>query len=79
MTRHFDGQGTELAADKNYLYTAELFVVAPTVLPQTSTPATPSLATVTVKLAYNPRHLPSPFTVRGVAYETYTALIADNQ
>jgi uncharacterized protein (TIGR02598 family) len=79
MTRYFDDAGTELAADKQHVYTAELTVVAPTLLPKTTTPASPSLATVTVKLAYNPRRLVAPFRIPGFPFETYTALIADNQ
>jgi len=79
-TRYFDDQGNELTADKDYLYTAELSVLAPTALPNTSTPATQSLATVTVKLANNPAHNPSPFASGGkVPYATYIAMIAKNQ
>jgi len=78
--RYFDDQGNELTADKDYIYTAEVSVLAPTVLPNTSTPATDSLATVTVKLANNPAHKPTPFAPGSkVSYATYTALIAKNQ
>lgn len=78
--RYFDDQGHEVAADKDYLYTAEISVVAPTTLPSTSTPPTSSLATVTIKLANNPGHNPAPFaSTSKVRYATYTALIAKNQ
>lgn len=78
--RYFDDQGNELTADKDYIYTAEIAVVAPTRLPNTSTAPTTSLATVTIKLANNPGHLPSPFaTTSKVRFTTHTALIAKNQ
>jgi len=78
--RYFDDQGNEMTADKNYIYTAEITVVAPTTLPNTSTPATNSLATVTIKLANNPGRNPTPFaSTSPVRFTTHTALIAKNQ
>lgn len=78
--RYFDEQGNEVSASKDYLYTAEISVTAPTTLPNTSTPPTGSLALVTIKLANNPGHNPSPFaSTSKVPYATYTALIAKNQ
>ncbi len=85
LTRYFDDQGNEIKAEeiqagKDYLYVAELSVAAPTFLPNTSTPASESLATATVKLANNPGHKLSPFEPgSGVAYAIYTAVIAKNQ
>lgn len=78
--RYFDEQGNEVISSKDYIYAAEISVIAPTTLPNTSTPATDSLATVTIKLASNPAHLPSPFaSTSKVPYTTHTALIARNQ
>lgn len=78
-TRYFDDQGNEVTADNDYLYIAELSVVAPTTLPPATNPASPSLATVTVRLANNPAHKPSPFDpASGVPVATYTAMIARN-
>ena len=78
--RYFDDQGNEMTASGNYLYYAELSVLAPTALPGASTPATQSLATVTIRLANNPGHKASPFDPGSkVSYATYTALIAKNQ
>lgn len=78
--RYFDEQGNEVTADKEYLYTAEISVTAPTTLPNTSTPPTGSLATVTIKLANNPGRNPSPFaSTSKVPFTTYTAMIAKNQ
>lgn len=78
--RYFDDQANEITVDKAYIYTVEVTVVAPTTLPNTSTPATNSLATVTIKLAYNPGHHPTPFaSTSPVRFTTHTALIAKNQ
>ena len=78
--RYFDEQGNEVTSDKDYLYTAEISVTAPTTLPNASTPPTASLATVTIKLANNPGHNPSPFaSTSKVPSTTYTTLIAKNQ
>lgn len=78
--RYFDEQGNEVTSDKDYLYTAEISVNALTELPNASVPPTGSLTTVTIKLANNPSHKPSPFgPASRVPYTTYTALIAKNQ
>lgn len=78
--RYFDDQGNELPGIENSIYTAEITVIAPTTLPNTSTPPTASLATVVVKLANNPGHNVSPFAPTSkVSYGTYSALIAKNQ
>ncbi len=78
--RYFDDQGNEVQAIKDSIYTAQVTVIAPTTLPNTSTPATQSLATVTVKLAHNPGQKPDPFaSASKTAFNTYTALIAKNQ
>ncbi len=80
MLRYFDDQGNEVKDDKDYLYSAEVSVVAPTELPNSITPATPSLATVTIKLANNPSHRVGPFASgSGVPFDTFTAMIAKNQ
>jgi uncharacterized protein (TIGR02598 family) len=78
--RYFDDQGNEVASDKDYLYAAEISVLAPTELPNASVPPSDSLATVTIKLANNPGHLSSPFaSASRIAFTVYTALIAKNQ
>lgn len=82
--RYFDDQGNEVSDIGSSIYTVEVSVVGSTTLPNTSTPATDSLATVTLKIADNPGHNGSPFDSTGtgtrtVAYSTYTALIAKNQ
>lgn len=78
--RYFDEQGNEVASDKDYIYTAEISVNSQTELPNASVPPTGSLTTVTIKLANNPGHKPSPFAPGNrVPYTTYTALIAKNQ
>lgn len=78
--RYFDDQGNEVTSIQDSIYTAEITVLAPTTLPNTSTPATQSLATVTVKLAHNPARNPSPFAAASkIRFSTHTALIAKNQ
>jgi uncharacterized protein (TIGR02598 family) len=78
--RYFDDQGNEVSGGDSYIYVAEVSVVAPTALPNTSTPPTSSLATVVVRLANNPGHRASPFSDDSrVPYATFTALIAKNQ
>jgi len=78
--RYFDDQGNEVASDKDYLYVAEVSVVAPTELLNASVPPSDSLATVTIKLANNPGHLSLPFaSTSRIAFTVYTALIAKNQ
>lgn len=78
--RFFDDQGNEVTSIQDSIYSAEVTVTAPTTLPNTSTPATTSLATVTVKLAHNPGRNPSPFAAASkIRFATYTALIAKNQ
>lgn len=78
--RYFDDQGKEVAALADSIYTAEIAVVAPTTLPNTITPPTQSLATVTIKLASNPGLVASPFATNSkVRFATYTAFIAKNQ
>ncbi|MCE9612460.1 MAG: Verru_Chthon cassette protein B [Chthoniobacter sp.] len=78
--RYFDDQGNEVTVSKDYIYTAEITVLAPTTLPNTSTPPTASLATVTIRLANNPGHNPTPFaSASTVRFTTHTALIAKNQ
>lgn len=80
VLRYFDDQGNEMTSSQNYLYTAEISVQAPTTLPNTSTPPTSSLATVTIKLANNAGRNPSPFSSTSkVSHTTFTALIAKNQ
>jgi len=77
--RYFDDQGNEVApADSTY--TAEVTVLAPTSLPNTATPDSTSLATVTVKVANNPGHNPAPFgSGSRIPYTVHSALIAKNQ
>lgn len=78
--RYFDDQGREVPALKDSIYTAEVSVVAPTTLPNTTSPPTESLATVIVKLANNPGHRAAPFAAGSkVPYSTFCALIAKNQ
>jgi uncharacterized protein (TIGR02598 family) len=78
--RYFDDQGNEVASLNNSLYTAEITVSAPTSLPNTSTPDSTSLATVSVKFVNNPGHNPSPFAATSnIPYSVYSALIARNQ
>jgi uncharacterized protein (TIGR02598 family) len=78
--RYFDDQGNEVTSINDSIYTAELTVIAPTSLPNTSTPPTDNLATVIVKLANNPAHNATPFDPGSkIAYSTYSALIARNQ
>jgi uncharacterized protein (TIGR02598 family) len=78
--RYFDDQGNEVGAIADSIYTAEVSVAPTTKLPDTRPDPTPSLATVTVKLANNPGRNPSPFAATSkIRYATYTALIAKNQ
>ena len=78
--RYFDDQGNEVTDIGTSIYTVEVSVIAPTTLPNTSTPATESLATVTLKIANNPGHNNAPFdSTTKTPYSTYTALIARNQ
>jgi uncharacterized protein (TIGR02598 family) len=78
--RYFDDQGNEVPTIADSIYTVDVTVTAPTSLPNTATPDSTNLATVVVKLANNPAHLPAPFDgASPVSYATYTALIARNQ
>ena len=78
-TRYFDDQGNEVAASAS-IYTAEIVVTSPSALPNTTTPASASLATITVKLANNPGHNPSPFGAGSkIPYAEYSAFIAKSQ
>lgn len=75
--RYFDAQGNEKTTIAGSLYTAEVTVLAPTTLPSTSTPASPSLATVTIRLAHNPGENPLPFDPAAkLRIRTLTSLIA---
>lgn len=79
-TRYFDNQGSEVTSYDDSIYTAQVSVTTPTVLPNTSTPPTANLATVTILLANNPAHRASPFDpANKVRFNTYTALVARNQ
>lgn len=77
--RYFDNQGNEVAqADSQY--TAEISVLPTTKIPSPDNRSTESLATVTVKLANNPAHIPDPFASYGkVPYGTFFAYIAKSQ
>jgi uncharacterized protein (TIGR02598 family) len=78
--RYFDDQGNEVESLDDSIYTVEITVTAPTSLPNTSTPDSTSLATVTVKLANNPGHNPAPFDgASRIPCTVYSALIAKNQ
>ena len=78
--RYFDDQGNEVTSANESLYTAEVSVLAKTEMPAATTRATDSLATITIKLANNPAHNPSPFDPGGkVPYATYFAYIAKSQ
>jgi uncharacterized protein (TIGR02598 family) len=78
--RYFDDQGNEVASLNNSIYTAEITISAPTSLPNTSTPDSTSLATVSVKFGNNPGHSPTPFDAASkIPYAVYSALIARNQ
>jgi len=75
--RYFDAQGNELIKMAGSLYTAEVTVLAPTTLPSTNIPGSPSLATVTIRLAHNPGENPMPFDPTAhLRIRTLTALIA---
>lgn len=78
--RYFDDQGNEVTSINDSIYTVQISVLAPTTLPNSVTPASDSLATVTVKIANNPAHRASPFdSTAKTTYGTYSALIAKNQ
>lgn len=78
--RYFDDQGNEVTSANESLYTAEVSVLAKTEMPAATTRATDSLATITIKLANNPAHNPSPFDPGSkVPYATYFAYIAKSQ
>jgi hypothetical protein len=78
--RYFDDQGNEVTSAGAYVYTAQITVAATTQLPNTVTPASASLATVTVKLANNPGRNLTPFAVSSnIPYTVHSALIAKSQ
>ncbi len=75
--RYFDNQGNEVPKMTGSVYTAEITVVTPTKLPNSSTPPNPSLATVTIRLATNPGENPLPFAPAShLRIRTHTALVA---
>ena len=76
IQRYFDEQGTEVKDIGSSIYTAQVEVAPTTVLPGSAIPAT-SLATVLIKIAYNPAHQASPFNSNS-RYQVYPALVAKN-
>jgi len=75
-TRYFNDEGTEVKSVASSIYTAQIEVTPTTTLPGATDGAT-SLATVRVKIAYNPAHQASPFGT-DKRYPVYSALVAKN-
>ena len=77
---YFDDQGNQLSSPAGSVYLAEVTVVAPTTLPNTSSPASANLATVSVRFAHAPGLASFESANANSASSTvYTALIARNQ
>ena len=78
-TRYFDNQGNEVGITDSQ-YTAEISVLPATRVPAADDRTTDSLATVTIKLANNPGHIPDPFaSYSRVPYGIFFAYIAKSQ
>ncbi len=75
--RYFDNEGKELPTINGSIYTAEVTVVAPTSLPNTSTAPSTNLVTLTIRLVNNPGGNSTPFAPgTKLRIRTHTALIA---
>lgn len=59
-TKHFDDQGNEVEPAFS-IYTVEVLVTAPTILPESSAGPSANLASVRVRVAHNPGRDPNPF------------------